>query len=253
MGQRTMDKPPTKAKPSAEEEHAPDELDAEAQDLAARYRQAEEDIAAAFPPRTPEELDAEAQDRSARLRQLTSDYVGAFYRDSSVENLETAQLLGALGIRGFREKLAAVLARETNAAFGESHGWLLRMWIDSIPATIERRCAAADREGMARGDGIVREAIARDMITTMPADLRTRCPGYPPLTDPERLSAAAEDVGLKIKRYVSEGMHGGELDAIKIGRATLTALRYEGRPDDLLPTEEQKKKRRERYRKKSST
>ena len=60
-------------------------------------------------------------------------------------------------------------------------------------------------------------------------------------------------VGLKIKAEVSLGIHGGDLDAIKIGRGTLTALEYEGRADDLLPTEQRKKKRRERYRKKSST
>jgi hypothetical protein len=82
-----MDKPPTKAKPNAEQDDAPEELDVEAQDLAARYRQAEEDIAAAFPPRTPEELDAEARDRSARLRQLASDYVGSIANSKALSAL----------------------------------------------------------------------------------------------------------------------------------------------------------------------
>jgi len=200
-----MDKPPTEAKPNAEQDDA------------------------------PEELDAEAQDRSARLRQLTSDYVGAFYRDpGSVENLETAQLLAAIRSRELRKKLAAVLARETNKAFGESHGWLRRMWIDSIPFHIERRCAAAEREGIDRNDAIVREAIARDLITTMPADLQTRCPGYPPLIDPDKIAAAAVTVAQKVKAEVSIAIRAGDPDAIKIGRATLTALGCE-RARDLLP------------------
>jgi len=41
MGQQSMDKPPTKAKPSAEAEEAPDELDA-------RLRQLAQDSFAAF-------------------------------------------------------------------------------------------------------------------------------------------------------------------------------------------------------------
>ena len=86
---------------------------------------------------------------------------------------------------------------------------------------------------------------------TMPAELRVRCPGYPPLTDPDALSVAAVAVALKVKSEVSLGIHCGDLNAIKIGRGTLTALSCKGRPDDLLPTEEQKKKRRERALKKS--
>lgn len=38
--------------------------------------------------------------------------------EQAAENLETAQLLAAIRIREFRKKLAAVLARETNAASG---------------------------------------------------------------------------------------------------------------------------------------
>jgi hypothetical protein len=215
-----MDKPPTKAKPSA--------------------------------------FDAEAKALDKRLDQLASDYTSLFLRHPNVEGrpsvevLEKIQVLDALRVHPWRKKLAAIVAIEINAAFGESHGWLRRMWIEAIAFHVERRCAAAEREAIARDHAIVREAIARDVIATMPADLRTRCPGYPSLHDPDAIQTAAVDVSLKIKTELSLGIHGGDLNAIKIGRSTLTALGYEGRADDLLPTEQRKKKRRERYRKKSS-
>jgi hypothetical protein len=69
MGQQSMDKPPTKAKPSAEEEQAPDELD-------------------------------------ARLRQLAEDSWAAFFRDRTEENLQRAQVLAALCSPDLRSKLA---------------------------------------------------------------------------------------------------------------------------------------------------
>jgi hypothetical protein len=215
-----MDKPPTKTKPSA--------------------------------------FDAEAKALDDRLRELISDYAALFLRypnvegRPSVEVLEKMQVLAAIRVHPWRKKLAAIAASEINAAFGESHGWLRRMWIEGIAFHVERRCAAAEREAIARDDAIVREAIARDVIATMPADLRTRCPGYPSLYDPDAIQTAAVAVSLKIKTELNLGIHGGDLDAIKIGRLTLTALGYEGRADDLLPTEQRKKKRRERYRKKSS-
>lgn len=198
MGQRYMDKPPTKAKPSA--------------------------------------FDDKAKELDKRLSQLVSDYLALYYRyPNSVAVLEKIQVLAALRVHPWRKKLAAIVASEINAAFGESHGWLRRMWIEGIAFHVERRCAAAEREAIARDDAIVREAIARDVIATMPADLRTRCPSYPSLHDPDQISAAGVAVGLKIKTELSLGIHGGDLDAIKIGRGTLTALGYEGRARDLLP------------------
>ena len=70
MGQRTMDKPPTKAKRSAEADHAPDDL-------------------------------------RARLQQLAQDYFVAFYRDPTEENLQLAQLLAAISSSPDRRRTLA--------------------------------------------------------------------------------------------------------------------------------------------------
>ena len=220
MGQQSMDKPPAEKKPSA--------------------------------------FDAEANELDQRLRQLNSDYAALFLRHPNVEGrpsvevLEKMQVLAALRVHPWRKKLSSLANELQRKAFGEGQHWFHQMWIDGIAFHVERRCAAAEREAIARDDAIVREAIARDVIATMPADLRTRCPGHPSLHDPDAIQTAAVAVSLKIKTELSLGIHGGDLDAIKIGRSTLTALGYEGRADDLLPTEQRKKKRRERYRKKSS-
>ena len=214
MGQQSMDKPPAEAKPSA--------------------------------------FGAEANELDQRLRQLISDYAALFLRHPNVEGrpsvevYEKMRVLAAIRVHPWRKKLSSLANELQRKAFGEGQHWFHQMWIEGIAFHVERRCAAAEREA------IVREAIARDVIATMPADLRTRCPGYPSLHDPDAIQTAAVAVSLKIKTELSLGIHGGDLDAIKIGRSTLTALGYEGRADDLLPTEQRKKKRRERYRKKSS-
>jgi hypothetical protein len=187
-----MDKPPTKAKPSA--------------------------------------FDAEAKALDQRLRQLISDYAALFLRypnvegRPSVEAYEKMQVLAALRVHPWRKKLAARANELQREAFGEGQHWFHQMWIDGIVFHVERRCAAAEREAIARDDAIVREAIARDVIATMPADLRTRCPRYPSLHDPDQISAAAVTVGLKIKTELSLGIHGGDLDAIAIGRLALEAM-----------------------------
>jgi len=85
MGQRTMNKPPTKTKPSAEAEEAPDELD-------------------------------------ARLRQLAQDYFAAFYRNPTEEHLQLAQLLLAISsmperrreLAQYERRLAGEAAPQTN-------------------------------------------------------------------------------------------------------------------------------------------
>ena len=192
MGQQPMNKPPTKTKPSA--------------------------------------FDDEAKELDKRLSQLVSDYTMLFLRypnaegRPSVEVLEKMQVLAALRVHPWRKKLAARANELQREAFGEGQHWFHQMWIDGIAFHVERRCAAAEREAIARDDAIVREAIARDVIATMPADLRTRCPRYPSLHDPDQISAAAVTVGLKIKTELSLGIHGGDLDAIKIGRLALKAM-----------------------------
>jgi hypothetical protein len=191
-----MDKPPTKAKPSA--------------------------------------FDAEANELDQRLRQLISDYAALFLRHPNVEGrpsvevLEKMQVLAALRVHPWRKKLSSLANELQREAFGEGQHWFLQTWIEGIAFHVERRCAAAEREAIARDDAIVREAIARDLIATMPADLRTRCPGYPSLHDPDQISAAAVAVGLKIKAEVSLGIHGGDLDANAIGRLALEAMGYKG-------------------------
>ena len=75
MGQRTMNKPPTKAKPSAEAEEAPDEL-------------------------------------RARLLELAQDSFAAFYREPTEENLQLAQLLLA---KNFRRQVAEWVTGELDA------------------------------------------------------------------------------------------------------------------------------------------
>jgi len=192
MGQQSMDKPPAEKKPSA--------------------------------------FDAEANELDQRLRQLNSDYAALFLRHPNVEGrpsvevLEKMQVLAALRVHPWGKKLSSLANELQREAFGEGQHWFLQMWIEGIAFHVERRCAAAEREAIARDDAIVREAIARDVIATMPADLRTRCPGYPSLHDPDQISAAAVTVGLKIKTELSLGIHGGDLDAIKIGRLALKAM-----------------------------
>jgi hypothetical protein len=69
--------------------------------------------------------------------------------------------------------LANELQRE---AFGEGQHWFLQMWIDGIPAILERGKWDVD-------------FAARNLITTLPASLRLRCPGYPGLNDRDAFSA----------------------------------------------------------------
>jgi hypothetical protein len=102
-----MDKPPTKAKPSAEPEDA------------------------------PEELDAEAQDRSARLLQLAGDYLAAFYRDPTEENLQTAQLLiGISGSPDLRRKLANEERQLANKEAGTHHTFWNKVWVRLVPPLV---------------------------------------------------------------------------------------------------------------------
>ena len=182
----------------------------------------------------PSAFDDEAEKLDKRLRQLISDYAALFLRypnvegRPSVEAYEKMRVLAAIRVHPWRKKLSSLANELQREAFGEGQHWFLQMWIEGIAFHVERRCDAAEREAIARDDAIVREAIARDVIATMPADLRTRCPGYPSLHDPDQISAAAVTVGLKIKTELSLGIHGGDLDAIAIGRLALEAMGYKG-------------------------
>jgi hypothetical protein len=75
MGQQSMDEPPTKEKPSAEAEDAPDEL-------------------------------------RARVPQLAKDYVAAFYQNPTEENLEMWHLLSAISCSPDRRRKLAQYERQ---------------------------------------------------------------------------------------------------------------------------------------------
>jgi hypothetical protein len=96
------------------------------------------------------------------------------------------QVLAALRVHPWREKLAAQASKLEREAFGEGHNWYLRMWIDSIP-TIVARCEWDV------------QSVARNLITTLPAPLRVRCPGYPALEDRDAFADATAAVADKIR------------------------------------------------------
>jgi hypothetical protein len=140
----------------------------------------------------PSAFDAEAKALDQRLRQLISDYAALFLRypnvegRPSVEALEKMQVLAALRVHPWRKKLAAQASKLEREAFGEGHNWYLRMWIDSIP-TIVARCEWDV------------QSVARNLITTLPAPLRVRCPGYPALEDRDAFADATAAVADKIR------------------------------------------------------
>jgi hypothetical protein len=193
MGQRTMDKPPTKAKPSA--------------------------------------FEAEAKALDDRLRELISDYAALFLRypnvegRPSVEAFEKMRVLAAIRVHPWRRKLVAQALtlereslREAGVELRQGADWWEREWIDAIPATVQRREWDV-------------QTVARDLITTMPASLRLRCPGYPGSEDRDAFSAAAVAVATKNgynltggAAAVSDSERCQDSDAIKIGRLALTAL-----------------------------
>jgi len=204
-----MDKPPTKAKPSAEPEDAPDEPDADAK---------------------PSAFDAAAKALDQRLRQLISDYAALFLRypnvegRPSVEVLEKMQVLAAIRVHPWRRKLAAqalTLERESLKAAGvelrQKEDWWERSWIESIPGTVKRREWDV-------------QAVARDLITTLPASLRLKCPGYPDLiadsvqAAADNLNAAAAAVASKIRNEVKDSKRCKDPHAITIGRLALEAM-----------------------------
>jgi len=200
-------KPPIESKPSAEAEEAPDELDADAK---------------------PSAFDAEANELDKRLRMLCHDYSMLFLRypnvegRPSVEAHEKARVLAALRVHPWRKKLVAqalTLERESLRKAGielrQGADWWEREWIDAIPAIVQRREWDA-------------QAVACDLITTMPASLRLRCPGYPGCDDGNAFSAAAAAVASRIRDEVKIAQRCGDLNAAMIGQRALEAMGDDG-------------------------
>ncbi len=137
-----MDKPPTKTKPSAEAEEAPDELD------------------------------ADAQERIERLRQLADDYAAAFHRKPNPEDLRMARKLREMSredlllpetklipdgdgfrVREIPDRFIRVSGKAINEALKTPHRntWERQTWVNLIPIVIKRSRrkdprSSADRE-----------------------------------------------------------------------------------------------------------
>jgi hypothetical protein len=176
----------------------------------------------------PSAFDAEAKELDQRLRQLISDYAALFLRHPnvegrpSVEAYEKMRVLAAIRVHPWRKKLAGqalTLERESLKAAGvelrPKEDWWQRSWIESIPGTVKRREWDV-------------QAVARDLITTLPASLRLKCPGYPALEDRDAFSAAAVAVASKIRNEVKDSKRCQDPDALAIGQKALEALGYEG-------------------------
>ncbi len=125
------------------------------------------------------------------------------------------QVLAAIRVHPWREKLAKQASKFEREAFGEGQHVFLQMWIDGIPEILER------------GEWDV-DFAARNLITTLPAPLRVRCPGYPALEDRDAFADATAAVADKIRDEVNDSKRCKDPDAIKIGRLALEALEYEG-------------------------
>ena len=96
------------------------------------------------------------------------------------------------------------------------------MWIDGVPEILKR------------GEWDV-DFAARNLITTLPAPVRVRCPDYPAAEDRDAFTAATAAVANKIRdkvnkaaAAVSDSEPCQESDAIAIGCLALEALGYEG-------------------------
>ena len=187
-----MDKPPTKAKPSAEAEETPDELRARLLELAG----------------------IDSSDKLlARLFELAADYRAEFRRNPTAENLELAQLLFAISsmpdrrreLAQYERQLAGRAAPRTNPQHPDKF-WR-KVWVRLIPPLV------ADCDGDP-------EAVARDLIAHLPLTLRAKCPDYPTNeTELERAVAAVLEAK-NFRRQVAEWVT-GEQDVLKLARAVL--------------------------------
>ncbi|MBW2720384.1 MAG: hypothetical protein JRD94_18095, partial [Deltaproteobacteria bacterium] len=173
-------------------------------------------------------FDAEAKALDQRLRQLISDYAALFLRypnvegRPSVEAYEKMRVLAAIRVHPWRKKLADEASKIERAYFGEGQHVFLQMWIDGVPEILER------------GDWDV-DFAARNLITTLHASLRVRCPGYPATEDRDAFTAATAAVANKIRDTMNDAAAAAndsercqDSDAIAIGCLALKALGYEG-------------------------
>ena len=176
----------------------------------------------------PSAFDDEAEKLDKRLRQLISDYAALFLRypnaegRPSVEAYEKMRVLAALRVHPWRKELAGqalTLERESLKAagveLGQKEDWWERSWNESIPGTVKRREWDV-------------QAVARDLITTLPASLRLKCPGYPALEDRDAFSAAAVAVASKIRNEVQDSKRCKDPDALAIGLKALEAMGDKG-------------------------
>ena len=169
-------------------------------------------------------FDDEAKELDQRLRQLISDYAALFLRHPnvegrpSVEAYEKMRVLAAIRVHPWRKKLADEVSKIERAYFGEGQHVLLQMWIDGVPEILER------------GDWDV-DFAAPNLITTLHASLRVRCPNYPALEDRDAFTAATAAVASKIRDKVNEAAANDsercqDSDAEAIGRLALEAMGY---------------------------
>jgi hypothetical protein len=174
----------------------------------------------------PSAFDDQAKALDQRLRRLISDYAALFLRypnvegRPSVEAYEKMRVLAAIRVHPWRKKMADEASKFERAAFGGGQHVFLQMWIDGVPEILER------------GEWDV-DFAARNLITTLPAPLRVRCPRYPALEDRDAFAAATAAVASKIRDKVNEAAANDsercqDPDAIAIGRLALEALGYEG-------------------------
>lgn len=167
-------------------------------------------------PPTKEESSAEAEHTPeqlrTRLRQLAADYRAAFHRNPTEENLQTGDLLRAIGeSEELRRKLHSKRTSLLHEKVGASHAWHRWVWVLGIRTTLE----------VHRGNP---EAVAQELIRWMPLPMRAKCPDYP-TNEAERKAAVAaviaeENFAPELSKWRGEG----PWNPLFVARAVLRGL-----------------------------